>query len=96
MKDPRRNLRSYRNKVAREKNKASKMKEPTLCHLCGKAIDLTLPYFDAMAFTLDHLESLKSGGHILGPTLPAHRSCNSKKGDGLKADPLEGATRKWL
>jgi len=94
-KDPRRNLRAYRERVAREKAKARNSPDPTYCHICMKVIDLDLDYHDAYAFTLDHLKSLKAGGHILGPTLPAHRSCNSKKGDGTKVDPLKGKTREW-
>lgn len=96
MKDKRRNLRAYRNKVTAEKAKAKRRTQPTLCHLCSLPIDLTLPYYDKMAFTLDHLEAIATGGHILGKTMPAHRSCNSKKGDGTKQDHLKASVPKWF
>jgi hypothetical protein len=95
MKDRRRNLRSYRDKVAKEKAKALKARE-VICHLCLEPIDMTLPYHDAMAWTLDHLDALATGGHILGKTMPAHRSCNSRKGDGTKQDHLKASVPKWF
>lgn len=92
-KDPRRDLRSYRNKVTRERKKAER--NGATCHLCLQAIDMTLPYLDKWAWTLDHLDSLASGGHINGTTLPAHRRCNSAKGDGKKVNPLAGMDKAW-
>jgi 5-methylcytosine-specific restriction endonuclease McrA len=94
-KDKRRDLRAYRDRVAREKAKAMKSTEPIICHLCFKPIDMTLPYYDKWAWTLDHIKAIAVGGHILGDWLPAHRTCNSKKGDGSKQDPLKGASRNW-
>lgn len=93
MKDPRRNLRSYRRKVTVERRRAERF--GATCHVCNEAIDMSLPVTDRWAFTLNHLTALVAGGHILGETLPAHRSCNSKYGDGTKVDPLAGADRHW-
>lgn len=92
MKDPRRELRAYRNASLTLKRKARKHNLP--CHLCGQPFDWSLPYYDGMAFTADHVTPLGPGGAILGPLLPAHRSCNAKKGDGRKAARLP-TTRQW-
>lgn len=51
------------------------------CWLCGKPIDLSLPYTHPMSFTADHVHQLKDGGNIHGQLRPAHRSCNSKRGN---------------
>ena len=50
------------------------------CHLCGKPIDMTLPYTHPLAFTADHLDALATGGNLLGELAPAHRRCNSRRG----------------
>lgn len=92
MKDRRRDLRSYRKKVAVERRRAERF--GATCHLCGQAIDMTLHPSDKFAFTLDHLTALKDGGHIMGDTLTAHRSCNSSRNK-LYEDPLAGGDRKW-
>lgn len=95
MKDKRRDLRSYRAKVAQAKARALKSDTPTLCWLCKRPIDMSLPYQDRWAFTLDHVEALANGGHITGTLLPAHRACNSARGKGDKQNPIQGATRDW-
>lgn len=94
-KDKRRNLKAYREKVRRAKQSARQSEEVIYCHLCSNPIDMTLPYHDKFAWTLDHLTPLANGGKILGDWLPAHRTCNSKKGDGKTKGHLEGATRVW-
>lgn len=50
------------------------------CHLCGKPIDMTLPYTHPLAFTADHLTAIARGGNLLGELAPAHRRCNSRRG----------------
>lgn len=97
-KDKRRDLRAYRKKVAAAKARAKKQQRsgtPTLCWICKNAIDLDLPYHDGMAFTLDHQTALANEGHILGPLLPAHRSCNSSRGKGDRQPPQGLSTRQW-
>lgn len=93
-----RDLQSYRNKVAREKAKAMRSTKPVLCALCGESIDMTLPYYDKMAWTLEHVTPLAAGGHVMGRTVWAHRSCNSKKGDGRnnRQDHLKSSVPKWF
>lgn len=92
MKDPRRELRAYRKAATALKRKARR--HNLRCHLCGEPFDWSLPYYDGMAFTADHLSPLGGGGHILGTLLPAHRSCNAKKGDGKRVSRTK-TTRAW-
>lgn len=94
-KDKRRDLRSYRRKVAAAKARARASKEPTYCWVCKTEIDLDLPYHHRFAFTLDHITALAKGGHILGPALPAHRSCNSARGKGDRQPPQGKSNRQW-
>ena len=93
-----RDLQAYRNKVAREKAKAMRSTKPVICALCGEPIDMTLPYYHKMAWTLEHVTPLAAGGHVMGRTVWAHRSCNSKKGDGRnnKQDHLKSSVPKWF
>lgn len=92
MKDPRRELRAYRNAASALKRKARRLDLP--CHLCGERFDWTLPYYDGGAFTADHLDPIATGGSIVGPLLPAHRSCNARKGDGQRVQRVP-TTRAW-
>lgn len=61
-----------------------------VCWICGGAIDMNLPPRHGRGFTLDHLVPLSRGGDIDGEVKPAHRSCNSARGDGRKTK--RGAT----
>lgn len=58
---------------------------PPVCHLCGGTIDLTLHYNERMAWTLDHVQPLDGSvpidPHDVANLLPAHRKCNSSKGN---------------
>ena len=50
------------------------------CHICGRAIDYTLPYLDPGEFVVDHVVPLKRGGaDDLSNAAAAHRSCNAAK-----------------
>jgi hypothetical protein len=93
MKDKRRDLRSGRSK--REAMKRHAQRYGATCWLCGKPIDMTLPYWDRWAYTADHEHPIAAGGHINGPMFDAHRACNSSRGDAKKANPLAGQTRVW-
>ena len=46
---------------------------------CGGQIDTTLDKRNRMSFTADHDEALDNGGRLLGPLVPMHRGCNSRK-----------------
>ncbi|WP_374475710.1 HNH endonuclease [Curtobacterium sp. GD1] len=52
------------------------------CHLCGRAIDYSLPSSDPKSFVIDHVTALANGGQdALSNVKAAHRrhDCNSKK-----------------
>lgn len=71
----------------------------TTCYLCGKPIDLDLPVNHGMDITIDHDPPLARGGTAMDieTARPAHRSCNSSRGEKLLAQvkaPLK-TSRRW-
>jgi 5-methylcytosine-specific restriction endonuclease McrA len=51
------------------------------CHLCGKAVDYTLPSTDPMSFVVDHVTAVVRGGRDdITNAAAAHRICNSRRG----------------
>lgn len=55
----------------------------SVCHLCGKVIALK-------DFSIDHIVPLSLGGSdIFSNTKPAHRSCNSSKGNRVALEYAE-------
>ena len=80
--DPRSFTWDWKRRVARERRRLEKHTEEAVCWLCGEPIDMRLPPLHRDAFTLDHLIPISRGGDIRGETKPAHRSCNSSRGDG--------------
>lgn len=70
--------------------------ESRVCWLCGYEIDMRLPATHAMSATVDHVVPLSQGGNPLDPTnlRPAHRRCNSVKGD-RPALPRTPTSRAW-
>lgn len=74
--------RAYRRQQAALKRRTAVEDLP--CWLCGDSIDTRLPSTDRMSFTADHFEPLNTGGHLTRNELrPAHRSCNSRRGDAI-------------
>ncbi|ATL70767.1 HNH endonuclease signature motif containing protein [Nocardia terpenica] len=71
--------------------------ESQVCHICGRLIDVSLPYTDPMSWTADHIIPRSKGGHLLGEMKAAHRSCNSSRGNrtDIKAVQLP-TSRTWL
>ena len=69
----------------RTRLRASVAAEGAPCHLCGKAIDYSLPAGHPMAFELDELVPVSRGGDPLDRdnVAPAHRSCNQARGNRL-------------
>ncbi|MGW4102294.1 HNH endonuclease [Streptomyces sp. NPDC004976] len=56
------------------------------CHVCGQAVDVSLPYNDRMAPTRDHIVPRRAGGsHDPSNLKLAHRGCNSRRGAPLAA-----------
>jgi hypothetical protein len=92
VKDKRRDLRAYRRASARLKRQAKAKGWP--CYLCGEPIDFDADYRDRRSFTADHVDPLAAGGAILGPLRPAHRGCNSRRGDARHERRIP-TTREW-
>jgi len=73
-------MRKSRNTAQRDRDRARIKATKANCHICGKPIDYDLPYFDPMAFQVDHIIPLSRGGaDDLTNKAAAHRKCNSKK-----------------
>ena len=105
----RRNDHSYVKR--RDALKARSRKNNAPCHLCkGKKgpILYDADYKHPLSFTADHVDAIAAGGRMLGPLMPAHRSCNSSKGKKSleeyleylgeresKVPPKPKTTRKW-
>lgn len=71
---------------------------PPVCHICEKAIDMTLHWNDPYAWTVDHIVPLAEGGapEDLSNAAPAHRVCNSRKGARLNYTPQKTkGSRTW-
>lgn len=71
---------------------------PSVCHICGDNIDQGIHYLDRWAWTLDHVESLDTHPHLAHDPAnlrPAHRGCNSRKGNGSRKPPMPPASRQW-
>jgi hypothetical protein len=58
---------------------------------CGNHIDTDLPAGHRMSFTADHDTALNNGGRLLGPLVPMHLSCNSRKSDNANAEIWEAS-----
>ncbi len=53
------------------------------CHICGRAIDYTLPARHPMSFEVDEVVPVSKGGSPLdrANVAPAHRICNERRGN---------------
>lgn len=58
-----------------------------ICWLCEQEIDIDLDRTHPMSWTADHVEPVSTGGNPRGELRPAHRSCNSRKGNRTSAPP---------
>lgn len=69
-----------------------------VCCLCGHDIDPQLDKRDRWSLTWHHLDPLARFGRALPPITrirPAHRSCNSREGDGTTTSSVVDNTS-WL
>lgn len=72
--------RAYRRQQAALKRRTARL--GLVCWLCGSKIDTSLPPTDGQSFTADHIMALANGGHLVKNELrPAHRGCNSRRGN---------------
>ena len=53
------------------------------CHICGMAIDYTLPAGHPMSFEVDEIVPVSRGGspYDRANVAPAHRICNQRRGN---------------
>ena len=69
------------------------------CWICGHDIDYDLHWKHPMSYTYDHEDAVSNGGAMRGTGQPAHRSCNSRRGNGANAPKSPPSTpqptRQW-
>ena len=51
-----------RNTATRDRDRARIARDKPACHICGQAIDYTLPHLDPWSFVVDHVMPLAKGG----------------------------------
>nr|DAK57429.1 MAG TPA: HNH endonuclease [Caudoviricetes sp.] len=71
----------WKKRVARTRKKLETHPELAVCWLCGNPIDMDLPPGHKAAFTLDHIVPIARGGDLHSEARPAHRACNSARGN---------------
>ena len=73
----------YANGSARRKVRAWLKDQSRPCHLCGGAIDYSLPSGHPMSFEVDEIVPVSKGGSPIDPSnvAPAHRICNERRGN---------------
>jgi hypothetical protein len=61
------------------------LRDSGLCHICGDAVDLSLPRTSRMGATLDHVIPISRGGlDLMENVRLAHWICNIRKSDSLE------------
>ena len=73
----------YANGNARRKVRAWLKDQGRPCHICGGAIDYSLPAGHPMSFEVDEIVPVSRGGSPTDPAnvAPAHRICNERRGN---------------
>lgn len=72
-------------RTAFEKNRKIILASQDVCALCGKPVDKSVKYPDAMSAVVDHIIPISKGGHPsdISNLQLAHRWCNRQKADKL-------------
>jgi 5-methylcytosine-specific restriction endonuclease McrA len=68
------------------------------CWICGHPINPRLDTRHRLSFTLDHVLPVSKRPDLLldrANARPAHRACNSSKGNRTAARPQQRASRRW-
>jgi 5-methylcytosine-specific restriction endonuclease McrA len=69
-----------RNTAQRDRDRATIRRTRAACHICGNAIDYSLPHTEPKSFVVDHVIPLAKGGaDTIDNKAAAHRDCNSIK-----------------
>ncbi len=73
----------YANGSARRKVRAWLKAQGLPCHICGRAIDYTLPAGHPLSFEVDEIVPVSKGGSPIDRSnvAPAHRICNERRGN---------------
>lgn len=73
----------YANGHARRKVRAWLKAQGRPCHICGRAIDYSLPAGHPMSFEVDEIVPVSKGGSPIDRSnvAPAHRICNERRGN---------------
>ena len=73
----------YANGSARRKVRAWLRAQALPCHICGRAIDYSLPAGHPMSFEVDEIVPVSKGGSPIDRSnvAPAHRICNERRGN---------------
>lgn len=68
-----------------ERNKKRILKTQRTCGICGRPVDMDLPYGDPLSPVIDHIIPIAKGGHPsdISNLQLAHWSCNRQKSDKL-------------
>lgn len=74
---------AYKNRRAALKRRCAAVDAP--CYLCGGKILYDADRRHPQAFEADHVESLQSGGKVLGALMPSCKRCNGAK-QGMSLD----------
>lgn len=74
--------RSYTGHRAYRRNRARLQSTTNTCALCGQPIPPGLDPTDPDSFTADHIVPISKGGtHAMKNLRPAHRRCNTRRGN---------------
>ncbi len=73
----------YANGHARRKVRAWLKAQGLPCHICGRAIDYSLPAGHPMSFEVDEIVPVSKGGSPIdrANVAAAHRICNERRGN---------------
>lgn len=73
----------YANGNARRKVRAWLKAQGMPCHICGRAINYTLPAGHPLSFEVDEIVPVSKGGSPIdrANVAPAHRICNERRGN---------------
>lgn len=93
----------YANGSARRKLRAWLKAQGRPCHICGQAIDYSLPAGDPLSFEVDEIVPVSKGGDPLDRSnvAAAHRICNQRRGNRDIGQKLSAAStpvitsRRW-
>ena len=91
-----RNSRTYLRLAKRYRAKCEAHGVP--CHLCGQAIDYTIPAGDPSAFEVDHFHPVSTHPHLFEDPAnfrPSHKDCNGSRGSADVRPTLGQPSEEW-